>query len=205
MVKYVVNSEYFKPYYSIGGDSLIFIILGALNDSERDLVNQIFREHNVKLFNISLKILRSHSDAEEAVSSTFLKIIDHIEKISKLPCPQIAPYCVVIVKHESTNILRRKKKIISFEDMDYLDNDDFVDAGEYLYKHWDKAQLCKVISQLSDEERYFISLRYSNEMGYKEIANLIGTSEETAKKRGQRILKKLRILYKVGEQNVQHI
>ena len=168
-------------------------------------MKQIFKDYNVKLFNIALKILRSHSDAEEAVSSAFLKIIDHIEKISKLPCPQIVPYCVVIVKNESTNILRHKKKTISFEDMDYIDNDDFVDAGEYLYEHWDKTRLCKVILQLTDEERYFIRLRFANEMGYKEIANIIDISEETAKKRGQRILKKLRILYEAGEQNVQHV
>lgn len=184
---------------------MIVIILGVLTDSERDLVNQIFRELNIQLFHISLKMLRSHSDAEEAISQTFLKIIDHIEKISKLPCPQIAPYCVVIVKNESINILRRKKKQICFDDLDYLDNDAFLGAGEKLYEHMDKDELRKAISELSDEERYLIQLRFANEMSYKEIAGIIGVSEETAKKRGQRIIKKLRFLCKEGEKNVEHV
>lgn len=184
---------------------MIIIMIVTLNDSERDLVNEIFQNYNVKLFNISFKILRSQSDAEDAVSNAFLKIIDHMEKISKLPYPQIVPYCVVIVKNECTNILRQKKKMISFEDMDYLNNDSVVDVDEYLYVYSDKEQLCKAISQLPDDDRYFIQLRFANEMGYREIADLIGTSEGTAKKRGQRILNKLRSLYEEGERNVQHI
>ncbi|MEG2014002.1 MAG: sigma-70 family RNA polymerase sigma factor, partial [Anaerovoracaceae bacterium] len=71
---------------------MIIIMIVTLNDSERDLVNEIFQNYNVKLFNISFKILRSQSDAEDAVSNAFLKIIDHMEKISKLPYPQIVPY-----------------------------------------------------------------------------------------------------------------
>lgn len=95
--------------YSFGGDSLFIIILGTLSDSEKDLVDQIFKDSNIKLYNISFQILHSHSDAEEAVSQTFLKIINHIDKISTLPCPKIAPYCVVIVKNESANILRKRR------------------------------------------------------------------------------------------------
>lgn len=70
---------------------MILIVLGALSDFEKDLLNKIYKEKNIKLFHIAFGILHSHTDAEEAVSSAFLKIIKHVEKISKLPCPQIAP------------------------------------------------------------------------------------------------------------------
>lgn len=60
------------------------------------------------------------------------------------------------------------------------------------------------------ERRYFFSiilseflknrvalqyLRYTMEMGYKEIGELLNISEDTAKKRGQRLIKKLRKQY----------
>ncbi len=35
---------------------------------------------NVKMYNISFNMLKNKFDAEEAVSQTFLKIIDNIEK-----------------------------------------------------------------------------------------------------------------------------
>ena len=114
-----------KGNYLSGGNQLILIVLGTLSDFEKDLLNKIYKENNIKLFHIAFGILRSHTDAEEAVSSAFLKIIEHIEKISKLPCPQIAPYCIVIVKNEAFSIIRRKKKEPAFEDLEYLS--DYID------------------------------------------------------------------------------
>lgn len=64
-----------------------------MTDDEVDFINRIFSKMNVKMYNISFNILKNKFDAEEAVSQTFLKIIDNIEKISVLPCPQIEPYC----------------------------------------------------------------------------------------------------------------
>ena len=43
--------------------------------------------------------------------------------------------------------------------------------------------------------RHFIYLRYTLEMGYREIGELLNISEDAAKKRGQRLVKKLRKLY----------
>ena len=185
---------------------MFIIILGTLSDSEKDLVNQIFKDSNIKLYNISFQILHSHSDAEEAVSQTFLKIISHIEKISKLPCPEIAPYCVVIVKNESANILRKRKKIIP---MDEVQTDKSSSNYSELENEWaqniSKKDLLFAIEKLSDEEKYLVHLRYANEMSFKEIAALLGVSEETAKKRGYRILKKLRAFYEEGDENVQYV
>lgn len=151
---------------------------------------------------MGFKILRSHSDAEEAVSQTFLKIIDHIDKISKLPCPQIAPYCVVIVKNESVNILRKRKKVINVEELEHFGNGNYSDIEEEFLKITDKEQLLLSVNRLSDKEKYLIHLHFVDNMSYKKIANLLGVNEETAKKRCQRILKKLRALYKEGERNV---
>ncbi len=82
---------------------------------------------NVKMYNISFNILKNKFDAfdaEEALAQTFLKIIDNIDKISKLPCPQIEPHCVIIVKNESMNIIRKREKLVPTEDVDYFDHSD---------------------------------------------------------------------------------
>lgn len=182
---------------------MILIVFGALSDFEKNLLNQIYKEYNIKLFHIAFGILHSHADAEEAVSSTFLKIVKHIEKISRLPSPQIAPYCIVIVKNEAISIIRRKRKEPIFEDIEILSGT--VDnTSKLLSEQIDKEDLLKAISQLSDEERQFIYLRYVNEMNYKAIADLMGISEEAAKKRGQRIIGKLRLFFE-GEYKDEYI
>ena len=185
---------------------MFIIIVGTLSDREKELVNQIFKDSNIKLYNISFQILHSHSDAEEAVSQTFLKIISHIEKISKLPCPEIAPYCVVIVKNESANILRKRKKLVFIDEVQTdKGGSNYSELENMWAQNISKEELLSVIDGLSEEEKYLIHLRYTNDMSFKEIAALLGVSEETAKKRGYRILKKLRNFYEEGDRNVQHV
>lgn len=184
---------------------MVIVFLGVLSDSEKELVNRLFKESNVKLYNISFKILRSHSDAEEAVSQAFIKIIDHIEKIVRLPGPKITPYCVVIVKNESTNILRKRMKSIPMESFEESYGGVYSEIEDVWAQSIDRAQLILAMDRLSEEEKYLVHLRYANDMSFKEIAVLLDINEETAKKRGYRILKKLHAFYEEGDKNVQHV
>lgn len=183
---------------------MIVILFSLMPDSERDFINDLYSKMNVKMYNISFNILRNKFDAEEAVGQTFLKIIDNIEKISNLPCPQIEPYCVIILKNESINIIRKRKKIVHVEDVDYFDHEDGnynIEEGYLETVNKDKLLAC--VNSLSDEEKNLIHLRFVHEMGFKHIAELMGITEEAAKKRGQRILKKLRLYYEKGDNIVK--
>ena len=44
-----------------------------------------------------------------------------------------------------------------------------------------KEKLIYCINRLSDEEKYFIHLRFVNEMKFKDISGLLGITEEAAK------------------------
>ncbi|HHV09744.1 MAG TPA: sigma-70 family RNA polymerase sigma factor [Clostridiales bacterium] len=181
---------------------IIILVIGVMSEAEKDLVNQIFSKMNVKMYNISFRILRSHSDAEEAVSQTFLKIMEHIEKIASLPCPQREPYCVIILRNETMNIIRQRKKAVYAEDIDYFEhNDESYNVEEEYIKTVEKEKLLSCVDSLPEDERNFIYFRFVHDMSFKKIAELLDITEEAAKKRGQRILKKLRSYYEGGGQN----
>ena len=59
-------------------------------------------------------------------------------------------------------------------------------------------KLTELIDRLDPDDRRFVYLRYAEEMGHKEIGELLNISEDAAKKRGQRLVKKLRKLYEGG-------
>ncbi|MEY8352848.1 sigma-70 family RNA polymerase sigma factor [Lachnospiraceae bacterium 54-53] len=178
---------------------MIFILFGIISDEEKDLVNKIFLKMNVKMYNISYNVLKSNFDAEEAVAQTFLKIINNIEKISLLPSPQIEPYCVIILKNETMNIIKQRNKTVYVEDIDYFEqNIQGYDIEEEFIKAANRKKLFSCINKLSDDDKYFIHLRFVNDMSYKNISNLLGITEDAAKKRGQRIFKKLRSYYEEG-------
>lgn len=191
-----------------GHNALIIIFLGAISDSEQELINNIFSKMNVKMYNISINILKNKLDAEDAVAQTFLSIAENIEKISALPCPQVEPYCVIILKNKSINIVRKRRKIVYEEDIDNLYQNSYKDEAynleEEFLKTADKEVLLSCIDRLSDDDKKLIYLRFLNELSFKQISELLDITEGAAKKRGQRILKKLRAYYEEGESIVQN-
>lgn len=85
---------------------MLILLFSVLNDEERELVEQIFHEHHIQFQRIAFRIVQSEETAEDVVSTAFVKIIDNIEKISELPCPQMTAFCVTIVKNASIDVLR---------------------------------------------------------------------------------------------------
>ena len=82
---------------------MLILLFSVLNDEQRALVERIFHEHHIHFQRISFNIVKSEEAAEDVVSTAFIKIMDNIEKISDLPCPQMTAFCVTIVKNASIN------------------------------------------------------------------------------------------------------
>lgn len=177
---------------------MMILLFGVLSDEQCALVEQIFRKHRVQFQRLSLRIVQSEETAEDVVSTAFVKIMDNIEKISDLPCPQMTAFCVTIVKNASIDALRKLQRRAS---VDCWDNvaEGTDDVADECIHNADVHRLTAVIDNLASDERQFIYLRFTLEMGYKEIGELLNISEDAAKKRGQRLIKKLRKLYKERE------
>lgn len=185
---------------------MIIILLGVTSEEEKNLINEIFSRLNAQMYNVSYKVLRNKHDVEEALSETFLKVMQNIDKISALPHSQIEPYCVRILKNETINIIRKRDKIIFIEDMDYIidyDKEQYDIEDEFL-KSADIERLQSCINRLSDDEQDFIHLRFAEERGLRDIAEFFDITEEAAKKRNQRIMKKLKKYYEGADASVQY-
>lgn len=178
---------------------MFIIIFCTLSEEDKDLVNWIFNGNHEKLYYISMRMLRNETDAQDAVAQTFLKVIEHIEKIGKLPKAQIVPYCVVITKHVAADMLRKKKQEFPADTVEFFVCQEEADAESRFFEKANTQTLLSVLRQLPDEDRDLIHLRYACDLGYREIARLFEIGEDAAKKRGQRVLKKLRELYEKEE------
>lgn len=179
---------------------MLLLLMCVLSEDDQDRIEQIFKDHHLMMYRMSLKMLQSDSDAEDAVAQAFLNIMEHFEKINQLPVPQILPYCVVIVKNASYDILRKKKRAVCLDET-WDPVDDSQNIEEEFLKAADTRQLFDAMKQLSDADRYLLELHYAKELGYQEIGKILGVNAETAKKRGQRVLKRLRSLYEEGGKN----
>ena len=174
---------------------MMIFLFSVLNDEQRALVERIFHEHNIHFQRISFNIVKSEDVAEDVVSTAFVKIMDNIEKISDLPCPQMTAFCVTIVKNASIDMLRQSQRSVPIDYWDNISEKNSDDIEEAFIHDADVHRLTEILDQIDLDERQFIYLRYTLEMGYREISELLNISEDSAKKRGQRIIKKLRKMY----------
>jgi len=176
---------------------------GVLSDSEKDLVNEIFTEYHVRLYNISLRILRSQDDAEDALAQTFLKIMDHVDQIEKIPRHETLPFCVILLRNASIDILRKNNKLVPTDFTDELSELASDTPENRFFDNYDRKRLLELVHQLSPEDRYLLELRLGEEMSYQEIGPLLNITEATARKRFQRALKKLQKMYAREAAHVQ--
>ena len=66
---------------------------------------------------------------------------------------------------------------------------------DQIIREADVGRLTELIEKLPDEEKRIIYMHYVVRLGYARIGEQLGVSEEAARKRGQRVIKKLREWY----------
>ena len=174
---------------------MLMLLFAVLNDEQRALVERIFREYRVRFQRISFNIVKSEKTAEDVVSTAFVKIMDNIEKVSELSCPQMTAFCVTIVKNASVDVLRENRRSAHLDSWDSVLDESCDDIADECIRNADVDRLAELIDRLDADERRLVYLRYAEQMGYKEIGQLLNISETGAKKRGQRLVRKLRKLY----------
>ena len=75
-------------YYSAGGVSLLSAYLAMVDTNEdKELVSRLYRKYKKCLFNVCVSILRNHSDAEDAVQDTFMRMIDNLPRFRDVDSP----------------------------------------------------------------------------------------------------------------------
>ena len=177
---------------------MLMLMFALLTDEQQELIRTIFEENKHYFYRMANRTLHSDADAWEAVSIATLKIIENIEKISNIPCPQMTAFCVTIVKNTAIDMIRKSNKSTCLEEFENI-GDKTVDSFEDAYIHKsDLQRLTQIVSTLSQEDQMLIELKYSQDKSYSEIGTLLNLTEDAAKKRGQRIIKKLKNLYEMG-------
>ena len=139
---------------------MMILLFGVLNDEQRALVERIFHEHRVHFQRISFKIVKSEEAAEDVVSTAFVKIMDNIEKISELPCPQMTAFCVTIVKNASIDVLRHSQQSVHLDRWDCVSDESSDDLADECIHNADVRKLTELIDRLdrmANPQRYSLS------------------------------------------------
>lgn len=164
---------------------LAFFLAALESDADRQLFTFIYENYRKRMEQTAIRILEHQSDAEDAVQNSFVQIIRHFEKIYSIPREELPYWLISIVKNEALMIIRKRKKIVQFEEWE--------EASEAAEDVTNYHELVELVSKLP--ETYRAVLEMKTLLGYsdKEIAyhlNITETAVSTRASRGRELLRK---------------
>lgn len=183
----------------------MLVYLSALeNEQEQTKFEQVYLAYRQVMFYTANSILHDPQLAEDAVHQAFLRILDHMQNIGEVECPQTKSFVVIIVRNISINLYnsRKKKAVVSFDELENWTADSAAVPVSEVESRESYLHLVDLIDRLPEGYRSVLMLKYDNGFSTGEIALMLGLSEENVKKRLQRAKKKLEQVLRSEEVNI---
>jgi len=134
---------------------------------------------------VARQILSDHALAEDAVQESFLRVIRKRDQY--IPSSPFSCWFYAIVRNVCVDMLRRwgrQKQAI----------EEIAVRGEPSPLRSESPEIPKLLHILARGERDVLLLRIVHGLGFRDVAAALGISEEAAKKRAQRALRRLRAM-----------
>lgn len=160
---------------------------------DREKFEQLYRTYRQIMFYAANQILRDPQLSEDAVQQAFLRILNHMQNISQVECPQTKSFVVIIVRNIAINLYnsRKKKAVLSFDELEGWMPDSAGAPADEVESRESYLHLVSLLDRMPEGYRSVLLLKYDNGYSTAEVASLLGLTEENVKKRLQRAKRKL--------------
>lgn len=158
---------------------------------------EVYRIYFKPVFRYIFLRVEDKATAEDLTQDVFLKIFKYngfFEDRGKDPLA----FFFVSARNVLFDYLKEKKKIFTEEIGDNLKEnlqDEKGDQEEFLIKNEEIKRLNLVLSDLSEEQKEVVSLRFFGELSFRQIAEITGKNEEAVRQIQSRALKLLRRIF----------
>jgi RNA polymerase sigma-70 factor (ECF subfamily) len=167
---------------------MIAIYLSIIDaEQDKNKFEILYTTYRKLMFYVANRIIKDQYLAEDAVHQAFIKIIENLDKIEDVHCHKTKSYTVIIVRNNAINMYNRRKRntTIPLEQMEFCIFDETCSRSE------DLDYLTKAVMKLPVIYKEVLTLKYVQELSNEEIAQTLGISEATVRKRLERARHKL--------------
>ena len=146
-------------------------------NQKRAAIEQLFRQHYVRLRQIANRLLHDDEDGKDVVSDVFTRLIQsdilpEEDKVESYLSASVRNRCLDMIAHQQ--IRQRVERLIPTDNVD-----DISETDEE--KRYTELRLF-VDTELSEQTRQVFLLRFDKRMKYQEIAAKLNISEKTVYK-----------------------
>lgn len=145
------------------------------------LISELFSQYKQMMYKIALGILHNRSDAEDVIQSSFLWIINNLDKISQIPCNKRACYFANITEHLSLNLINKQRAhpTDSIDEHEEIRSD--ISVEKMSVGRITIEEIKQIIRTMSESDRLILRLYLFEGRSYKEISEIAGISEGNAR------------------------
>lgn len=137
-------------------------------------IEEIYRQYFKTVYKYLFCLTHNENLAEELTQETFYNAIKHIGKF-KGEC-KISVWLCQIAKHLWYKELKKKKKLFIIEE-NYAEMESGENIEDKIIEKENKQNLYEKIDKLDEKTKEVIKLRIHGEFSFKEIAEIIGKTE----------------------------
>jgi len=188
---------------TIAPQALFFFMLATIEDDrERQRIADIYDEYHHKCLCVALKYVKKQDIAEDIVGDTFVKIIEHKEKIFSLDCNLLPSYIVTIVKNKAKDYLKSQKNVSDtpLEELEETVESPEQSVEDLVLDKMAYKRLVSLIDTLDEDYRTVLIMKYIWDFSIKEIAEILDIEQGNVKVRIHRAKAQLK---KLLEREVQ--
>jgi len=180
----------------------MIFLLAFSTEEELNKFEYLFNKYKKLLLYKANGILRDYSLAEDATSEAFIRVYKNLHKIDDVDSNQTISFLVTIVTNVAITMVNKEKgrntTPVDFEETFSNKSDDF-NLEESIVSKSNTSEILLCIDQLKDELKAPFLLKYAHELSHKEIAEVLGISENNVTVRIHRAKAKLaNIMQKEG-------
>lgn len=141
----------------------------------RSAFSEVIRKYSEPLYHQIRRMVQSHDDTNDLLQNTFLKAWTSLDAFRGQA--KLSTWLYKIAINESLTFLEKQKKQqnLSIDEeasllINTIESDDYIDGDDL------RIKLRKAIATLPEKQRLVFNMRYYDEMDYKQMSEILGTS-----------------------------
>lgn len=172
-------------------------LIRKVQNGNKDLLNLVIEKHYDDIFRFCLYLTGNELESYDITQTVFLKFIQYVDSYKYR---NLKGYLLIIARNLCRDFWAHSNKSIVTYDSEQIEmaaNDNKI---EEVVNH---IYLCKLLQELSDEQREVIILHLYEDMKFKDIAYMIGSNISTIKSRYQAGIMRMKNSAEKEDRNIE--
>ncbi len=154
------------------------------SEEEKGKFERIYLQYKNLMLSCAYSILNDKSLSEDAVHDAFIRIMKNLSKIDDVDSPRTRGFVVVITENVSKTLYNKMNRVKIVELNENIPFDESIEQNAE--QKYTAELIADKISQLPDNYKYVMVLKYRNGLDDKEIASALGLPHALVRKRLER-------------------